>query len=120
MKNALSLPKNRNPVPGKQLFIIVLIQSTNYCKKELFNLIADNKIQEFIGDVFCPTCENEKCVCITTNGTSSLYYCKKCKANCHLLRISFEKQKPKLTLFGGDSIVLQKRRVATTISHLSC
>ena len=43
----------------------------NYCpisineklKKEL---CVDNKVQETIGDMYCPTCRNEKCVYIST------------------------------------------------------
>ena len=48
-----------NLLPDKQLYINVPFQSTNYRKKEL---CVDNKVQETIGEVFCPTCRNEKCV----------------------------------------------------------
>ena len=59
-------------------------------------------IQEVIGDVYCPTCRNEKCVYISTNKTTSFYDCKKCKACCHVLNIPFRDQKPTIMLFGGD------------------
>ena len=59
-------------------------------------------VQEVIGDVYCPTCRNEKCVYISTNKTTSFYDCKKCKACCHVLNIPFKEQKPTIMLFGGD------------------
>ena len=86
-------------VPDKQLLRNVPFQSAKYKKKEL---CVDIKVQETIGDVYCPTCRNEKCVYIATNKTSSLYDCKKCKACCHVLNIPFKDQKPTLMLFGGD------------------
>ena len=46
-------------VPKKQLLLNVPFQSVKYRKKELS---VDNKVQESIGDVHCPTCRNEKCV----------------------------------------------------------
>ena len=55
-----------------------------------------------IGDVYCPTCRNEKCVYISTNKTTSFYDCKKCKACCHVLNIPFKDQKPTIMLFCGD------------------
>ena len=58
--------------------------------------------QEVIGDVYCPTCRNEKCVYISTNKTTSFYDCKKCKACCHVLNIPFKDQKLTIMLFGGD------------------
>ena len=59
-------------------------------------------VQEVIGDVYCPTCRNEKCVYISTNKTTSFYDCKKCKACCHVLNIPFKDQKSTIMLFGGD------------------
>ena len=53
---------------NKQLLLNVPFQSTKYRKKEL---CVDNKVQETIGDVFCPTCKNEKIVYISTNKTTS-------------------------------------------------
>ena len=83
----------------KRLFKKVPFQSTKYRKKEL---CVDDKVREIIGDVYCPTCRNEKCVYISTNKTTSFYDCKKCKACCHVLKIPFKDQKPTIMLFGGD------------------
>ena len=82
----------------KQLFNKVPFQSTKYGKKEL---CVDIKVRETIGDVYCPTCRNEKCVYISTNETTSFYNCKKCKACCHVLKIPFKDRKPSIMLFGG-------------------
>ena len=90
------------PLPGNQMFNNNPNQSTEYIKKEMFNLYEDNKILEFIGDVYCPTCRNEKCVYISTNKMTSFYDCKKCKACCHVLNIPFKDQEPTIMLFGGD------------------
>ena len=65
-------------------------------------MCAENKIQETIGDVYRPTCRNEKCVHISTNKTTSFYDYKKCKACCHLLNIPFKDQKPTIMSLGGD------------------
>ena len=86
-------------LPDKQIFINVPFQSTKYGKKEL---CVDIKKQETIGDVYCPTCRNEKCVYISTNKATSFYDCKKCKACCNVLNIPFRDQKPTIMLFGGD------------------
>ena len=85
----------------KQLLHFVLFQSTKYGKKEL---CVDNKVRETIGDVYCPTCRNEKCVYLSTKKTTSFYDCEKCKACCHVLNIPFKDQKPTIMLFGGDGI----------------
>ena len=82
----------------KQLFNKVPFQSTKYRKKEL---CVDNI--KAIGDVYCPTCRNEKCVYVSTNKTTSFEDCKKCKAWCHVLNIPFKDQKLTIMLFGGDS-----------------
>ena len=50
-----------NLVPNKQLSPNVPFQSTKHRKKELY---VDNKVRETTGDVYCPTCRNEKCVYI--------------------------------------------------------
>ena len=84
-------------VLDKQVLLNVPFQSTKYGKKELF---VDNI--KTIGDVYCPTCRNEKCVYISTNKMNSFYDCKKCKACCHVLNIPFRHQKPTIKLFGGD------------------
>ena len=81
----------------KQLFIKVPFQSTKYRKKEL---CVD--IIKTIGDVYCPICRNEKFVYVSTNKTTSLYDCKKCKACCHVLNIPFKDQKLTIMLFDGD------------------
>ena len=65
-------------------------------------MYVDNKMQETIGDVYCPTCRNEKCVYISTNKSTSFYDCKKCKACCHVFNIPFKDQKLTIILFGGD------------------
>ena len=81
----------------KQLFNEYPFQLTKYRKKEF---CVDNI--KTIGDVFCPTCRNEKCIYLSTNKTTSFYDCEKCKACCHVLIISFKDQKPTIILFGGD------------------
>ena len=86
-------------LPDKQIFINVPFQSTKYRKKEL---CVDNKVRETIGDVYCPTCRNEKCVYISTNETTSFYDFQKCKTCCHVLNIPFREQKLTIMLFGGD------------------
>ena len=98
-KHVSSLLKNMNLVPDKQFFLNVPFQSTKYRMKDF---CVDNKVQETIGDVFCPTCRNENCVYISTNKTTSFYDCKKCKACCHVLNNPFGDQKQTILLFGGD------------------
>ena len=83
--------------PDKQVFINVPFQSTKNGNKDLCD-----KVRETIGDVYFPTCRNEKCVYISTNKTTSFYDCEKCKACCHVLNIPFKDQKPTIMLFGGD------------------
>ena len=84
-------------LPDKQFLLNASFQSTKYRKKELCD-----KVRETIGDVYCPTCRNEKCVYLSSNKTTSFYDCKKCKACCHVLNIPFKDQKPTIMLFGGD------------------
>ena len=88
-----------NLVPNKQLLLNVPSQPTKYRKKEL---CVDNKVEETIGDVYCPTCRNEKCVYNPTNKTTSFYDGKKCKACRHVLIIPFKDQKLTFMLFDGD------------------
>ena len=105
-------------VPNKQLLPNVPFQSTKYGKNEL---CVDKKVRETIGDVFCPTCSNEKSVYISANTTTSFYVCRKCKACCHVLNIPVKDQKPTNMLFGGDgTYCIEKKRVTTTKkkSHL--
>ena len=86
-------------VPNEQLLTNVTIKSTKYRKNELS---VDNKVQETIGDVYCPACRNEKCLHISTNKTTGFYHSRKCKAGCHVLNIPFKDQKPTITLFSGN------------------
>ena len=65
-------------------------------------MCVDNKIRETIGDVYCPTCRNEKCDYNSTSKTTSFYDCKKGKAGCDVLNIALKDQKPTVMLFGGD------------------
>ena len=95
-------------VPNKQLLLNVPFQSSIYRKKEL---CVDDKVRETIGDVYCPTCSNEKCVYILTNKTTSFYDCKNCKACCHVLNIPFKDQKPTIMLFGGDGTHCFARKI---------
>ena len=88
-----------NLVSNKQLLLNIPFQSTKYRKKEL---CADNKVKETIGDVYCSTCGNEKCVYLSTKKMTSFYDCRKCKASCHVLIFPFKDQKPTIKLFGGD------------------
>ena len=96
-KHAFSLLKKM--LHDKQLFNKVPVQLNKYRKKEL---CVDNKVRDTIGDVYCPTCRNEKCVYNSTNETTSFYDCKKCKPCCNVLNIPFRDQKPTIMLFGGD------------------
>ena len=68
-------------------------------KKEL---CVDNKAQEAIGDVYCPTYRSEKCVYFSTNKVTNFYDCEKSKACCHVLNIPLKDQIPTIMLFGGD------------------
>ena len=88
-----------NLVPNNHLLLNVPFQSTNFRKKELY---VDNKVQETIGDVLCPTCRIEKCVYLSTNKTTSFYDFKKCKDCCRVLNIPFEDQKLTIMLCGDD------------------
>ena len=90
--------KKMNLVPNKQLLLNVPFKLTKYRKKVLF---VDNKVRETIGDVYCPTCRNEKCLYISTNKATSFYDCKKTKACCNVLNFPFRDQKPAFMLFGG-------------------
>ena len=95
---------------GSQFHFFVPCESTKYRKRELG---VDNKVQEAIEDVHCPTCSEEKCVYSSTNETTSLYDCKKCKACCHVLNKLFKDQKPTNMLFGGDGTLCFARRTSS-------
>ena len=88
-----------NLLSNKQLLLIASFQSSKYRKKQL---CVDNKVRETIGDVYCPTSRNKKCVFISTNKMTSFYDCKKCKACCNVLTIPFKDQKPTIMLFGRE------------------
>ena len=98
-----------NLVPNKLLLPNVPFQSTKYRKKEL---CVENKVRETIGDVYCPTCRNEKCVCVSTNKTTSFHDCKKCNACCNVLNIPFKEQKPTIIMFGGDGTHFSARKTS--------
>ena len=66
-KTRFFFAKKMNFLPNKQFLLNVPFQSTKYRKKEL---CVDSKVQKNIGDVYCPTCRNEKCVCNSTNKTT--------------------------------------------------
>ena len=95
-------------LPDKQFLLNATFQSTKYRKKELCD-----KVRETIGEVYCPTCRNEKCVYLSTNETTSFYDCKKCKACCHVLNIPFKDQKPTIMLFGGDGTHCLARKTSS-------
>ena len=110
--------KKMKLVSNKQLLLNVPFQSTKYRKKEL---CVDNKVQENLGDVYCPICRNEKCVHSSTNKTTIFYDCKKCKVCCQILNIAFKAKNRELCCLAVTvHIALQERRVATTKkkSHL--
>ena len=98
-----------NLVPKKQFLLNVPFQSTKYRKKEM---CVDNKLQETIGDMYCPTCGNEKGVYISTIKMTSFYDCKKCKACCHVFNIPFMDQKPTIILFAGDGTLCFARKTS--------
>ena len=85
-------------LPDKQFLLNVPFETTKYRKKEM---CVDEKVRETIGDVYCPTCRNEKCVYISTNKTTNFYDCRKSKACCHVLNIPFKDQKLTIMLFGA-------------------
>ena len=78
---------------------VIIFRATTMCSTDS---AYENSIIIIIGDVYCPTCRNEKCVYISTKKMNSFYYCKKCKACCLVLNFPFKVQKPTIMLFGGD------------------
>ena len=98
-----------NLVPNKQLLLNASFQSSYIREKEL---CVDNKVRETIGDLYCPTCRNQKCVYISTIKPTSFYDCKKCKACSSVLNIPFEDQKPTIMLFGGDDTLCFARKTS--------
>ena len=99
-----------NLVPNKQLLLNAPFQSTKYREKEF---CVDNKVRETIGDVYCPTRRNEKCVYTSTNETTSFCDCKMCKICCNVLNIPFKDQKPINMLFGGDGTYCFARKTSS-------
>ena len=89
--------KKKKLLPEKQMFINVPFQSTKNRKKDI---CVGNKVQKFIGDVYCPRRRIEKCVYFSTK-TPNLYEFRKCKAFSHLLNFPFKDQKPTIMFFGG-------------------
>ena len=104
-------------LPHKQLFINVPIHSIKNMKKEL---CVDNKVQQTIGDVYCPTGRNEKSVSLSTNKTSNFYDCRKCKTCCHVLNIPFKDQKVTIMLFGGDGTHWFERKTSRDYKKNHC
>ena len=92
----------------KQLINNVPFQRTKLKKNEL---CVDNEVQETFGEVYCPTCRNEKCVYVSTIKLSSFYDCKKCKACRHVLNMPFTDKKPTSMLFGDDGTHCFARKV---------
>ena len=57
--------------------------------------------QAVTGEVFCPTCPNEKCVYLSANKNSSFHDCKKCKACSFVLNNPFTEKNTGNCFFGG-------------------
>ena len=96
-----------NLVPNKQKLLNVPFQPTKYRKKDK---CVDNKVREFVEDVYSPTCRKANCAYSSTNKMTSFNDCKKCKACRHVLNIHFKDQKPTIMLFGGDGTHLFSRK----------
>ena len=86
-------------VPNEQLILNVPFQSNKFGKKELS---VDNKVQESIGDVYCPTRRTEKFDCIPTYKRLVSTTGEKCVACCSILKVPFKNYKLSLMLFCGD------------------
>ena len=71
----------------------------------MFYLYVDHKIQEAIGDMYCPTCETEKCVDFASSKTSSFHDCEKCKHSQPELKVPFKEQRSTLTFLVCDLIL---------------
>ena len=85
--------------PTNNYYLMPLFNQPNMERK---NCASTTRYERQGGDVYCPTCRNERCVYISTNETTSFYDCKKCKACCNVLNIPFRDPKPTIMLFGGD------------------
>ena len=108
-RNTLFFLQKMKLVPNKHLLPNFPFQPIKCRRKELW---VDNKVQETIGDMYCPTCRSEKSVYISTNKTISFYACEKCKSCCYLLNIPFKDQKPTIMLFGGDGAHIFARKTS--------
>ena len=86
-----------NLLPNKQLLLNSPFQSIKYRKKEL---CVNSKLQETIGEVYCRTCRNEKCLYISTKKRLVCTTVKSAKPA--VLNIPTKDQKRTIMLFGGD------------------
>ena len=101
-----------NLVPNEQLLLNVPFQSTKYRKKDL---CVEKKVRETIGDVYCPTCRNEKCVYISTKKTTNSYDSKNAKPAATFLVFLLRTKNQQLGCLAlMEHIVLPERRVVIT------
>ena len=101
-----------NLVTNKQLLPKVPFQSTKYRKKEL---CVENRVQETIGNVYCPTCRNKKCAHISNKKRLVSTTLKSAKpAVTFWIFLSRTKNRQICCLFVTVHTVSQKRRVAVT------
>ena len=63
----------------------------------------EDSIKKLIGNVYCPTCRNEKFNNFSINKTTIFDDCKNCKTFCYVLNIPFKDQKMTVMFFGGVS-----------------
>ena len=63
---------------------------------------AEKSLQDVIGDVYCPTYPDEKCVYLSTDKSSGFHDSKECKTCSHVLNPPFKDQKPTTMLVGCD------------------
>ena len=75
-------------------------------------MCLNNKEQEKIGDVHCPTCRKEKCVYISNNKTSSYCDCENSKGCRNVLNLACTDQQQLNLLFDGDSTHCFARRAS--------
>ena len=75
----------------------------------------DNKVRETIGDVYCPTCRNQKCIYISTK-KQLVYTNVKSTKPAAMFWIFLLRTKNRQLCFSAVTvhIVLQERRVTTT------
>ena len=91
---------------------------------------TQKSVQDFIGDVYCPTYPNEKRFYLSTIKISSFYYRKKPEACSHLLKLHHTEQTATKPSFGilwryytlfckKDESRLRKRKTITYIEKIS-